>query len=258
MGSVPEDIKEDAIRSAEINKSKSVVKNLSKAFKISGACEEFYELVGEVVKSNASLFMNCYGDIEPKLKKITLGQLMEMDEYILKNQILLPEEDLKTSFYGALAQKGGLSIHGRIYLTDYRLIAIGPKAEGKIDGWGAARLGGMVGGKIGAIAGAVASSSVNYRLRAIRNGIKKAINKEFDDSEFIEYGYMYPVKDAYDKISKKGTISYKVDLEYEKKGKTKQVTLNLSVSPAREKGESKEDFKKRNEEISNIFLETFK
>jgi len=258
MGSVSEVVKEDAIKGAELNKSKIVVKNLSKAFSSAGACDEFYDLVGKVVKTNASLFMDCYGDIERKLKKITLGQLMEMDKYILKNQILLSGEDVKTSFYGTLTQKGGLAVSGRIYFTDYRLIAIGPKAEGKIDSFGAARLGGMIGGKLGAIAGAVAASSFNYRLKAIRNGIKKAVNQEFDDSEFVEYGYMYPVMGAYEQISKKGTISYKVDLEYEKKGKTKQTTLSLSVTPAKVKGESKGDFNKRKEEISNIFLETIK
>ena len=82
MGSVLEEIKEDAIKGAESNKSKTVVKNLSKAFSSVGACDEFYDLVGNVVKINASLFMDCYGDLEGKLKKITPGQLVEMDKNI--------------------------------------------------------------------------------------------------------------------------------------------------------------------------------
>ncbi len=258
MGSIPEEFEREAILGAEINKSKLVVKNLANAYKSVGACEDFYEVVGKVVKKNDSLFMDCYGDLEGKLKKITSEQLMEMDKYILKNQVLLSGEDVKTSFYGTLSQRGGLNVYGRVYLTDYRIIAIGPKAEGKVDSYGMARIGGMVGGRIGAIAGALAGTGLNYRLKAIRKGIKKAVNKEFDDSEFVEYGYMYPVLGAYDQISKKGTISYKVDLEYEKKGKTKQTTLSLSVTPAKEKGESKGDFNDRKEGISNIFLETLK
>ncbi|MFX1443682.1 MAG: hypothetical protein ACFFHV_09740 [Promethearchaeota archaeon] len=258
MGSVPEEFEREALLGAQTNKSKLVVKNLSNAFKSAGACEEFYDVVGKVVKMNASLFMDCYGDLEGKLKKITPDQLTEMDKHILKHQVLLSGEEVKTSFYGTLTQKGGLAVYGRIYLTDYRLIAIGPKAEGKVDTYGMARIGGIVGGRIGAIAGAIAGSSLNYRLKAIRNGIKKAVHQEFSDSDFVEYGYMYPIIGAYEQISKKGTISYKVDLEYEKKGKTKQTTLSLSVSPAKEKGESKGDFNKRNEDISNIFLETLK
>jgi hypothetical protein len=67
------------------------------------------------------------------------------------------------------------------------------------------------------------------------------------------FGYQYPIMDTYDVYRKKKDVRYRVNIEFEKHGKTKRKTLKMRIIPKQNFNESSSEFsKRRNEHLTTI------
>ena len=88
--------------------------------------KEFYDLIGEIIHFNQQYFMN---KIYPKFYKnisrlFNSNQMYEMEQYILEKFSFYTGEKLIDCFKGKTVQKD-TQVAGRVYLTNYRIIAHG-------------------------------------------------------------------------------------------------------------------------------------
>lgn len=198
----------------------------------------FGDLLVELARKYPDLFIEkIYVTLQFQTRKnFPQNILFTLDKYIIENYCLLQGESIKDSFYGILIDKY-YYIRGRIFLTNLRLI---------ISGYAEPR------SKSVASTGLI---STLWKVRkefirtAIGRAIRKSLNTEIEDFELTPYALYYPIHNAY-KIKKgKSAVSYKVDIEYERKGKSKVETLNVNVSPDKS---LKKDPARKEEILSNI------
>lgn len=166
-------------------------------------------------------------------KKDPQDILYELDKYIIEKYCLLEGESITDFFHGELGDKYN-KIAGRIFFTNLRVIASGLVIPISKSG---------AGGKY-----SFSALRKDIIRHAISKAIRKALNKDVKDLEVLAYGLYYPIYNAYKIKREKSAVSYNVDVEYERKGKTKVENLKLRISP----GKMKEDLTRKEEILSNI------
>ena len=193
----------------------------------------FGDLLGEFARKYPELFEKIYIAFQYQLRhNFPQETLYKLDKYFIEKYCLLENETITDSFIGALTDKYNF-IKGRIFLTNLRLIVSGyPKPIDK------------------KFTPKPSFSSLRREIIHIYIGvaIRKALKKDIKDLEIINYGHYYPIYNAYKINRAKKRVSYKVDVEYERKGKTKVENMTITVSP----GKMKEDLVRKEEILSNI------
>lgn len=239
---------------------------------------DVYDLIGEMLLiCNQGYKDKFYEKIKNNLTNfLSIEHTIEMERRILEKFCLFEEENIITAFNGKIILYGARII-GRIYLTNYRIIAQGvlKVAQGS----------GLTSGTIGGVSYSIDSygesnsseyssySPIGYnrfqdtkRLSFIKNqpssGIGTGKTKELLDThdtmrqtspeKKLFFGYHYPIINSFKVKRKKDTISYKTTVEYELGKKIKEQTIRIGISPSKEKGEKLTEFKARREKVLSI------
>jgi len=208
--------------------------------------KEFYDLVGEVIRFNQQYFME---KMYPKFYKnisrlFNSNQMYEMEQYILEKFSFYSGEKLLDSFNGKTVQKD-TQVAGRVYLTNYRIIAhgkFGPTPGSSLAAAGAGAAGGT-GSQTGTNIGA--SMALNeYIQKRVQKRLQEYMSHESSEGKSC-FGYQYPIIDSYNVARKAKNLSYRVDIEFEKKGKLKRKTLKMKIVPKKELAETSNVFNNR-------------
>jgi hypothetical protein len=219
-------VKEEIIGYLDSGKYRNPVKILANTFKESGTSniKEFGDLLVDLLKRDPESFLDkIYVSFQFLTRKGTSSDdLLKLDKYIIKNYGLLEGEKLLRSFLGTIMDKHG-STTGRIFLTPYRIIVCGWKAAKSATG--------KPGSK--SLIGTVRLMKKEYTHIAIGRAIQKALKREVSELDLLQYGYSYPISNTSKVKKKKTSINYRVDVEYERKGKEKVETLNISIVPGK-------------------------
>lgn len=216
----------------ENKKAKKLAKTLGKMITLPDIpLNEIYDMIGELLIKDSEYFMeNVYPLLLKSLKRIDSSQMTEMDIYILRNFCFLEEEEIVATFFGSILESKVTST-GRIYLTNYRLILSGTQevrsAQSKMVGPGRPGLIGMA-----------FRAGITRHRKAVRRAITKALRKDIESLNLVEWGYYFPIHEAYDIQIVKNGISYSVTIETEKK----PMKMSMSIVPLRIKSKSTEEF----------------
>ena len=201
--------------------------------------EEKLDMLGELTIKDSEYFMETVYPSFPSLYgKTTIPELIETDEYMLKKYCFPEGEDIKTTFVGNVMDKK-TTTSGRIYLTNYRIIVCGfqmtRSAQKKV----------QVGGP--SLTGMLVRSGITRHRKAIRKAITKAFHKDLTGMNLGEWGYYFPIHNAFNSIRSKKKVSYAIKVETEKK----TMTLRIHVTPTRVKKQPKDEFQEQKEYALN-------
>lgn len=182
---------------------------------------EFGDLIVELVRKDPESFTEkIYVWFEFLFRKSPQEKLYELDKYIIENYGLIKGENVLDSFYGSLADNYR-QISGRVFLTNLRIIASGhtiPKSK-------------TSGSK--SLIGTASLIRKGLIHVAIGKAIRKTLNKDIDELELLPYAYYYPIYNAYKVKRGKSGVTYHLNIDYERKGKTKTEKLDIIVSIAK-------------------------
>jgi len=223
-------------------KHKKLAKNIANLIKKSEIpLNEIYDIIGDLLKKDFEYFMEAvYPMLLAQLRMIPMSQMNEMDEHILKKFCFLEGEDIIATFFGSISEKK-VNSTGRIYLTNYRLILSGVQvvrsAQSKM-GYGPGRPG---------LIGMAFRSGITRHRKAVRRAITKALRADIGSLNLVEWGYYFPIHEAYNiKKTKKG-ISYSITVETEKK----PLVMSITITPIRLKIQRKEEFLQLKEHLQS-------
>ncbi|MFW9988547.1 MAG: hypothetical protein ACFFC3_07815 [Candidatus Odinarchaeota archaeon] len=220
--------------------------------------KEIYDLIGELLLIDALFFME---DIYPKFHKnisnyYNYNEMFEMERYILENYIFFAGEKIITCFKGKTIQKD-TQVVGRVYLTNYRIIAHGKFGPTPGSSFAATAIGS--GSSTGS--GASSTQGANVALyMGLNDYIQKKVQKQVQELMNINtphnnpcFGYQYPIMGVYNIIRKKKKINYEVDIEYEKGNRIKIKRLKMRIVPKQGFSESTKNFNnRRNRNLDQI------
>jgi len=237
----------DLIKTNKIRKTKVITKEVANLYLSGVNFEEFCGILGDLALTNLEFFMQyCYGGIQGNLvKAMTADQRIAMDKLVVERFCLFQGEFILASWTGMISQKKQ-QCSGRIFLTNYRLICTGQLMAKSSNTAGGPKSLLSLGVELGREA----------RRQAVVKSIRRALSSNLEAFDERSFGTQFPITDTYNIKKKKDSIGYSVDLEYDKKGKQKQMTLILNLSVYREKGEDKIAAKQRQANITNIVEET--
>ena len=201
--------------------------------------EEKLDFLGALSLKDSEYFMETiYPGIPYQFGKLTILELIEMDEHMLKKYCFMEGEDIKTVFIGSILDKK-TTTSGRIFLTNYRIIVCGTQitrsAQKKV----------QVGGP--SLTGMLVRSGITRHRKAIKKAITKGFRKDLTGMNLGEWGYYFPVHNAFNSIRSKKKVSYAVKVETEKK----TMTLRIHVTPTRLKKQPKDEFQEQKEYALN-------
>jgi hypothetical protein len=169
-------------------------------------------------------------------------QVVEMEEYILKNYCFLEDEEIKTVINGSVHDKK-TETKGRIYLTNYRLIVSGNQKVRS------AQPKGGTGRHLSSIPSALIRSGITRHRKAVRKAISDAFRKDLKEWNIGEWGYYFPIYNAKDLKRGKRDVSYTVDVETEKG----LINLKIKIVPIKLEYENKKKFQEQKEKALNEF-----
>jgi len=135
-----------------------------------------------------------------KARKLVSQEILyELDKYIIDNYCLLEGEIPVDLFLGSLRETYNHINNGRIFLTNFRIIACGyPLITGTTS---------SIGPK------SFAQIGMDFAHAKKGETLRKSMNKSINKLDVITYGYYYPIHNAR-KIKKgKSHISYKVNMK---------------------------------------------
>lgn len=220
--------------------------------------QAIYDLIGELLVDNSEYFMQkIYPKLYKKLSYLSYSvNLSELEKYILEKYSFFSGETLLAAFNGKVIQKD-TQVAGRVYLTNYRIIAQGK--FGSTPGSTFAAIGAGASAGAGSSTGGQTSSNIGIAL-GLNDYIQKRVQKQLQnvmDHKALQnnpcFGYQYPIMDTYDVYRKKKDVRYRVNIEFEKHGKTKRKTLKMRIIPKQKLNESSSEFsKRRNEHLTTI------
>mgnify|MGYP006286419143 CR=1 FL=1 len=229
----------------ESKKAKKVAKWLGNNFKTQSIpLTDLLNLVVELLKRDDIYFNeNVYPRFYKALgRKVPYQQLVDIDRYILENYSLIQGERILNIISGNVTDKK-TTTSGRIFLTNYRMIVCGTQqvrsAQKQF------RTGGV--SMVGMVVGASIRSSITRKRKNIRASINRALRGSLQDFDVLEWGYFFPVTGAYKIKPKKSSISYRVDIETEKKPEK----LPIRVNPNRFRSQAKPEFRSERESFLN-------
>ena len=214
--------------------------------------EAIYDLIGELLGENLEYFMQkMYPKLIKKLGNLSSSlNLSELEKYILEKYSFFSGELLLTSFNGKVVQKD-TQVNGRVYLTNYRIIAQGKFGPTPGSTMAAAGAGSSMGGQSGTNIG-MAIGLNDY----IQKRVQKQLQNVMAQSSLQNnpcFGYQYPIMDTYNVYRKKKNVKYRVNIEFEKHGKIKRKTLKMSIVPKKTFTESSNEFSnRRNENLATV------
>ncbi|MFX1259718.1 MAG: hypothetical protein ACFFAN_17840 [Promethearchaeota archaeon] len=217
--------------------------------------EQFYDLIGVLLLENHKYFMNkFYKSFQKQFQKdFSPEKLCEIEQYILKKYSFFEGEEFLKSFKGRVIQKDN-QVTGRVYLTNYRVIAHGKFGPTALSTMGAIGTGLAVGGPS-------QGSTFAGGFVAFNIGVQKQVQKKLQEvmGQYFQtekpcFGYQYPIINAFKIIRKNKSVNYRVNLEYQKGNRTKTTNLKIKIIPKQESGEKSSDFNIRRNEILDLVL----
>lgn len=205
--------------------------------------QEFYPVFKDVLLAGGETFMNRgYFMMWRQTRKRDPRLLLAFEQPFIEKYCLLPNEKILTSFCGGLVDNF-VFIIGRIYLTNYRIIATG------------LRIMQNKGAGLGGLVGAIAQAAMMSAFTKITKAIQRTLSAE--NVEILNFGYVYPYANNYKLDLKKTVVSYRVNIEYEKNGKLKTEKMNVRLGPHKMKKQDKHEFKAYQEQLLNSLYNTF-
>ncbi|TFG25678.1 MAG: zinc ribbon domain-containing protein [Promethearchaeota archaeon] len=236
----------DNIKSLMMQKKKGKVVKL--LFKLAANVNEnnkmeFYDFFGELLHYNCDYFTDyAYYPVIPKLKKYFMdNQLLEMEKYLITKYALSSKENILAAS-NAVALIHEDKVVGRVYLTNMRMIAVGPLIEKKKSAMSMTH---------GIIFAAIASGRDARRKR-----IREALRQNIDEEDILYFGHQIPINETTRIKNTGGKIVYVANLEIEKKGKTRIRSFKIQVVPKPMKKEPGKVFKSRRLQFLNTVEET--
>ncbi|MFX0018318.1 MAG: hypothetical protein ACFFBT_07460 [Promethearchaeota archaeon] len=233
------EIKNEIIFCLNNHKSAKLTRTLARFLKNRQfSLQEKSDIIGELTIKDPTYLMNV---IMPRLqgliRKWAFSDLVKMDKIIFKKaNCLIEGEDIIAIFYGRIVDKK-TTTSGRIYLTNYRLLACGNQVV---------RSAQKSVGYSGLISTLVRSGITSHRM-AVRRAITQAFRKDLAEWNLGEWGYYFPIYKAINIKRGKNSISYTLELETEKK----PISLKITITPVKVKQQSKDQFATQKEYVLN-------
>lgn len=183
----------------------------------------FGDLLGELARKYPEMFIEkIYIAFQYQLRNYKKKEILyELEKYIIENYCLMEGEILVDSFYGSLRETYKHINKGRIFLTNFRVIACGfPLPTGTTSSIGPQKF------------SQIRKDAIHMAKGAT---LRKSMNKHTKELGVIPYGYYYPIRNA-DKIKRgKSAVSFKTN-------------MNIYITP----GKMKDDRARKEEILSNI------
>ena len=209
---------------------------------------EINDLIGELLLIDALFFME---DIYPKFHKnisnyYNFNDMYEMERYILEKYSFFAGEKIITCFKGKTIQKD-TQVAGRVYLTNYRIIAHGKFGPTPGSSFAAAAIGSGSSTGAGGTQGANVAFYMglnDYIQRKVQKQVQELMDTNAPQNNPC-FGYQYPIMGVYDIYRKKKNINYRVDIDYEKGNKIKTKRLKMRIVPKQGFSESTKEFNNR-------------
>lgn len=160
----------------------------------------FGDLLVDLALTYPDLFIEkIYIALQFKARKSISQEIMyELDKYIVQNYCLMEGEILVDLFLGSLRETYNHINNGRIFLTNFRIIACGyPLITGTTSSFGPKSF-----------------TAIGRDFAHAKKGeaLRKSMNKSIKELDVITYGNYYPIRNAR-KIKKgKSHVSYKVNM----------------------------------------------
>ena len=196
--------------------------------------EQKLDLLGELTIKNSEYFMETLYPVLQTRRGATIPEKIKTDEYMLEKYCFLEGEDIKTTFFGKIADKKTVTT-GIIYLTNYRILVCGVQitrsAQQKVQTGRPSLVGILV------------RSGITQHRKAIRKAITKAFRKDLTEWTLGEWGYYFPIYNVRNIKRGKNSVSYVIDVETE----IKTITLKIRITPLRVKKQPKEKFQEQKE-----------
>jgi hypothetical protein len=233
-------IRNELFMHAQTNNGRKVKKTLKEAFKLFVPMEKIavYDMIGQLALNNPDLLKECFNDLQrPINKNFFIHEMFEMDRYILEKYCLYPGEFIVDQGWGTLNQKKTYTT-GRMYITQFRVIVCGVEVEMQSSGRG--------------LLGIVVAGVINAINKSIITTIKQQLRQQFSGGVRGDYGNYIPIYGAYDIKTKEKSIKWKVNIQYDKNGKMKSHTVDVTINPTREKKQPKEEFKVKRAQLLNV------
>lgn len=220
---------------------------------------KFYNIVGELLLEDSEFFMEkCYIYFFKKIMKLL--PIEEMSKYILEKFCFSDEEKIITSFKGRLSVKNFI-LEGCIFLTNFRVFMIGVMPEYYKNDSIKDRVLKELGiwkfkdEILGSFSG---RSPFEKRAKWLRDEKfrQKQLQKDSDEIYRQNFGYQYPIMNAYDIRRSASEIEYRVDLENLKNQKSKYFKFRIKIKPKKEKKENPREFEIKKDKNLSIIEKT--
>jgi hypothetical protein len=205
--------------------------------------QEFYALFKDVLTAGGELFMDKgYFSMWRETRKWDPHFMLQFEQPFIEKYCLFPNEKILAPFCGSLVDNFVI-ISGRIYVTNYRIIATG------------LRIMQNKGAGFGGLVGAIAQVAMMSAFTKITKAIQRTLSME--NVETLNYGFVYPYQNNYKLDLKKNGLSYRVNIEYEKNGKLKTEKMNVRLGTFRMKKQDKHEFQVYQEQLHNALYNIF-
>lgn len=236
-------------------KKKDLVKyTIQKLKEVGYKLEEFYEFFRQLIREDSSFIVNqVYHEFRVGASKfLSINELMNIDERVIKNYVNSEREQYITSFEGSIEIIGAF-FKGFLILTNLRIAGLGTIKRSPTDigaYWGAYALGGLIGATI-------ASEVIKERKKigeSVKWAFKRDMKDSFSEEALDKFNYNFPIIKAYDIKKTINSLSYNINLKYEHEFGLKAV--RFQIKPLQEKDEKKSDFLTRTKDILAMIEET--
>ncbi|HEC38897.1 hypothetical protein LCGC14_1181560 [marine sediment metagenome] len=205
----------------ESQNDKQLIKDLTKIIMGMTPKLEMLDILGSISKKDPEFFMNkIYPKVWPMIVKKYHGkmtsrpiwfqskELSEINEFILTKYCFFEGEKLITRLTG---QVYPVNIGGFIYLTNYRIFAIGNPVKSVSTPSFSSRFG------INLLEGIV-RMSINLHRKILKKNFAKLFHKELISSNLGEWGYSIPIFGATEITKTSKNITYSIIIDNKRIG----------------------------------------
>lgn len=185
-------------------------------------------------KRNPDYFMdNVFSMLQIVSKYRSLKEINITNYYIIIKYCLLKSEKILLSFEGTIDEQKTITT-GRIYLTNYRMIACGNQVSRSVHT------------KIGHSEPETTRRSITVQRANIQE-----ILKDRKDWHLYRWGFYFPIYNARNIKKDTKSIFYTIELEIKKKSNP----IDIKITPLKQKGQSKEEFEGILDQIEQKLIE---
>ncbi len=235
------------------SKKRSILKTLEELFNTALnsnyniSLNQVYNIVAGVFNTAPEYFMRkIYKSFNKLITNLLSDEkILELEKYVLKLISLLPDEEFISIFPGKLIQNDS-QVKGRIYLTNYRVLALGKWGATALSMFGAAAIGSSTGS--GGSNVAVFMGINAYIQEHLQANLQKVMRNDVSLDKPC-FGYQYPILKVFKIVRTSNNVKYRTVIRYHKGGKLKRKRLNIKIFPKKLVNETENEFNNRRVEL---------